>query len=95
MRLTQRVVVPLRVSEHNDSVRELQGLQMVQNTNPEMLVFLDESALGGLTGLEANGRSAPNAPAVEKCVLSRLLNELDWAGIEPATICFPGQTLYH
>ena len=25
----------------------------------------------------------------------KLLNELDWAGIEPATIRFPGQTLYH
>ena len=24
-----------------------------------------------------------------------MLNELDWAGIEPATIRFPGQTLYH
>ena len=24
-----------------------------------------------------------------------LLNELDWAGIKPATIRFPGQTLYH
>ena len=24
-----------------------------------------------------------------------LLNELDWAGIEPATIRFLGQTLYH
>ena len=25
----------------------------------------------------------------------RMLNELDWAGIEPVTIRFPGQTLYH
>ena len=27
--------------------------------------------------------------------VATLLNELDWAGIEPATIRFPGQTLYH
>ena len=31
----------------------------------------------------------------ERIQKPRVLNELDWAGIEPATIHFPGQTLYH
>ena len=39
------------------------------------------------------GFNLPESARLGLC--QELLNELDWAGIEPATICFPGQTLYH
>ena len=44
-----RKVVSQRASERNDSVLVLWELRMAQYTDPGMFVFIDESALGGLT----------------------------------------------
>ena len=66
-----RKAVSRRASERNDSVRVLWEFQMAQYTNPDMFVFLDESAVDGLTGLRANGWSPPNVPAVERSTICR------------------------
>ena len=66
-----RKAVSRRASERNDSVQVLWELQMAQYTNPDMFVFLDESAVNGLTGLRANGWSPSNIPAVERSTFFR------------------------
>ena len=44
---------------------------MVQYTNPNVFVFLDESAVDGQTGQRANGWSPPNTLAIERSVFFR------------------------
>ena len=65
MGLTQKAV-SWHASEWNDSVQVLWELQMAQYTDPSIFIFLDESAVNGLTGLQANGWSPSNIPAVER-----------------------------
>lgn len=66
-----RKVVSRRASERNNSVRVLWELQMAQYTDPDSFVFLDESAVDGLTGLRANGWSPSNIRAVERSTCFR------------------------
>lgn len=66
-----RKAVSRHASERNDSVRVLWELQMAQYTDPDMFVFLDESAVDGQTGLRANGWSPANLPAVERTTFFR------------------------
>lgn len=46
-------------------------LQMAQYTDPDMFVFLGESAVDGQTGFRANGWSPSNTPAVERSTFFR------------------------
>ena len=62
-----RKTMPRYASEWNDSVRVLWELQVAQPTDPNIFVFLDESAVDVQTGLRANGWLPANLPAVETC----------------------------
>ena len=53
MRLTQRVVVPLRASEHNDSVRELHSLEPdVLGSRSEFKILAGETSIDPRTSGE-------------------------------------------
>lgn len=66
-----RKAVSRHASGRNDSVRMLWELQMAQYSDPDMFVFLDESAVDGLTGMRANGWSPLNMRAVERSTFFR------------------------
>ena len=65
MGLTQKVLSQ-EASERNKEVRLLWELDMAQYTDPEMFVFLDESAVDRGTVRRANGWSTAGTPAVER-----------------------------
>ena len=60
-----RKAVSREASERNDDVRLLWELDMAQYEDPEMFVFLDESAVDNHTFRRASGWSAAGTPAVE------------------------------
>ena len=66
-----RKTVSRHASERNDSVRVLWELQMAQHINPDMFVFLDESAVDGKTGERASGWPPPDTPAVMRSTFFR------------------------
>jgi len=66
-----RKAVSRRATERNDSVRMLWEMEMAQYVNPDMFVFLDESAVDGLTGMRANGWSPANIRAIERTTFFR------------------------
>ena len=59
------------VNECNEDVRLLWELDVAQYTDPEMLVFLDESAMDSHTLRRASSWSAAGTPAVERSTLVR------------------------
>ena len=75
-----------------------------QNTK---LTVNDQTWIRGIAGLRnLERRRNEDMPTSDRLLFHQLwlglvdprpnlLNELDWAGIKPATICFLGQTLYH
>jgi len=60
-----------KASERNEDVRLLWELDMARYKDPEMFVFLDESAVDGHTVRRANGWSVAGAPAVERSTFLR------------------------
>jgi transposase len=66
-----RKVLSREAGERNEAVRLLWELDMAQYTDPEMFVFLDESAVDKHTVRRANGWSAAGTPAVERSTFLR------------------------
>lgn len=66
-----RKVLSREASERNEDVRLLWELDMAQYTDPEMFVFLDESAVDRNTVRRASGWSAAGTPAVERSTFLR------------------------
>lgn len=66
-----RKALSREASERNEDVRLLWELDMAQYTDPEMFVFLDESAVDGGTVRRASGWSAAGTPAVERSTFLR------------------------
>jgi transposase len=66
-----RKALSREASERNEEVRLLWELDMAQYTDPEMFVFLDESAVDRNTVRRANGWSTAGTPAVERSTFLR------------------------
>lgn len=70
MGLTQKALSRV-ADERNEDVRLLWELDMAQYTDPEMFVFLDESAVDGHAARRASGWSASGTPAVKRSMFTR------------------------
>ena len=70
MGLTQKALSRV-VDERNEDVQLLWELNMAQYTDPEMFVFLDESAVDGHAARQASGWSASGTPAVKRSMFTR------------------------
>jgi len=66
-----RKALSREASERNEDVRLLWELDMAQYTDPEMFVFLDESAVDNRTVWRACGWSAASTPTVERSTFLR------------------------
>ena len=60
-----------KANERNEDVRLLWELDMAQYEDPDMFVFLDESAVDNHTVRRASGWSIAGAPAVERSTFLR------------------------
>jgi transposase len=70
MGLTRKVLSRYAI-ERSESIRVLWEMQMAQYSDPDLFVFLDESAVDGRTGLRANGWAPSNIRAVERSTILR------------------------
>jgi transposase len=66
-----RKAISREANERNEDVRLLWELDMAQYTDPEMFVFLDESAVDNRTFRRACGWSVAGTPAVERSTFLR------------------------
>jgi len=66
-----RKAISREASERNENVRMLWELDMAQYSDPEMFVFLDESAVDNRTVRRASGWAAAGTPAVERSTFLR------------------------
>ena len=66
-----RKAISREASERNKDVRLLWELDMAQYVDPEMFVFLDESAVDNRTVWRESGWAAAGTPAVERSTFLR------------------------
>ena len=78
-----RKALSREASERNETVRLLWELDTAQYVDPEMFVFLDESAADNHTVRRASGWAAAGTPAVEKSTCLRGVRH----SILPALTC--------